>query len=222
MCFAWFATGFVYYGLSLNIGDLGGNLVVNFAIAGLLEFPAFGLSVYALKHFGRRTVQSSIMLGAAIAAFLAIPFYLFTTSRILQITLGMVVKFFLSCSWNVIYIYSAEVYPTVVRQIGVGSNSAAARVGAVISPFMREIVRRTNFNTNSASYNMSGNRLHKRLTSILVQTQMSHITVSLAIFGAVSAASGFSILLLPETRNCEIPDTIDEVEREPKPNDHSS
>jgi len=108
LTFTWFATGFIYYGLSLNIGDLGGNLVLNFAIAGALEFPAFAVSIYGLKHYGRRTVQAWIMFGAAIGSFAAIPFYLVDFGPYIPIALGMTVKFALSCSWSVIYIYSAE------------------------------------------------------------------------------------------------------------------
>ncbi|KAI1280346.1 Solute carrier family 22 member 3 [Halotydeus destructor] len=183
LMFTWFTTGFVYYGLSLNIGDLGGSLLVNFAIAGILEFPAFGLSVYALEHYGRRNVQALIMFGAALGSIAAIPLYAFDVAHVVRLTLGMFVKFCLACSWNVIYVYSAEVYPTVVRQIGVGSNSAASRIGSAMAPFMKEI------------------------------TQYTHISVTLAIFGVLCLVNAMTILILPETKDQEIPDSIQEAER---------
>lgn len=152
LCFTWFTTGYVYYGLSLNLGDLGGDLLTNFAIAGLLEVPAFGLSIFIMQKFGRRSVQAAIMFGSGIGSLLAIPFYLLNSNasvkdldmdniiQLVNITLGMLIKFLISISYYTVYIYSAEVYPTLVRQVGVGSNAAASRFGMLIAPFVKEIV----------------------------------------------------------------------------------
>lgn len=43
-------------------------------------------------------------------------------------------------SLGIVYVYSAEVYPTVLRQIGVGSCSVAGRAGSIIAPFIKEFV----------------------------------------------------------------------------------
>jgi hypothetical protein len=45
-------------------------------------------------------------------------------------------------------------------------------------------------------------------------TQHTHISVTLAIFGVITAVNGFTVLLLPETRGREIPDSIEEAERQ--------
>lgn len=133
-------------------GDLGGDLLTNFFIAGLLEVPAFGISIFAMQHYGRRSVQAAIMFGSGIGSLLAIPFYLLNSNasarelgtangiQLVNITLGMLIKFCISISYYTVYIYSAEVYPTLVRQVGVGSNAAASRIGMLIAPFVKEIV----------------------------------------------------------------------------------
>ncbi|RWS29104.1 organic cation transporter protein-like protein [Leptotrombidium deliense] len=183
LCLTWFTTGFVYYGLSLNIGDFGGDLLVNFAIAGLLEFPSFALSLYIMEIFDRRTVQVLIMFGAGVGSLIAVPFYFFFegTSTFIVILI-MVVKFCVSLSYYTIYIFSAEIYPTSIRQVGVGSNSVASRVGSIVAPFVREL------------------SLH------------THPSVTLITFFLLSTANTISIFFLPETKNTEIPDTIDEAE----------
>ena len=53
-------------------------------------------------------------------------------------------KLGISGAFGVIYVYSAEISPTVVRTIGVGSGSMSARVGSLIAPFIGELVSKLN------------------------------------------------------------------------------
>lgn len=59
----------------------------------------------------------------------------------LSITFSMAGKFFNSASFDIVYIYSAEIFPTVVRNVGVGSSSTWARIGALVAPFIKQVVR---------------------------------------------------------------------------------
>ena len=49
-------------------------------------------------------------------------------------------KFFIASTFAVIYVYSAELFPTVVRQVGVGSSSMCARIGGLIQPQFGRLV----------------------------------------------------------------------------------
>ena len=40
---------------------------------------------------------------------------------------------------SVCYIYSAEIFPTVIRNVGVGSSSVWARVGPMLAPFIADL-----------------------------------------------------------------------------------
>ena len=55
-------------------------------------------------------------------------------------TLAMIGKFCISASFAIIYVFSAELFPTVVRNVGVGSGSFWARVGGVVAPYIGELV----------------------------------------------------------------------------------
>ena len=59
---------------------------------------------------------------------------------ILSTVLTMLGKLGISGSFAVIYVYSAELFPTVVRTTGVGAGSMSARVGGLIAPFVAELV----------------------------------------------------------------------------------
>ncbi|NXH15794.1 S22AD protein, partial [Bucco capensis] len=51
--------------------------------------------------------------------------------------LAIIGKFTASASFSTSYVYSAELFPTVVRQTGVGLCSMSARVSAILAPLIR-------------------------------------------------------------------------------------
>ena len=55
----WFGHGFVYYGIGLNVGNIGGDLFVNYFIFGLVDIPAFILTVVVLHFFPRKVLLLS-------------------------------------------------------------------------------------------------------------------------------------------------------------------
>ena len=56
------------------------------------------------------------------------------------VAFSMCGKFFIAATFAVIYVYSAELFPTVVRQVGVGSSSMCARVSGIIQPQFGRLV----------------------------------------------------------------------------------
>lgn len=44
-------------------------------------------------------------------------------------------------SFPTVYLYSSEIYPTVLRNIGVGLGSVCARLGSIIAPYIATMVR---------------------------------------------------------------------------------
>ncbi len=61
-------------------------------------------------------------------------------SRGLMIFFIFVARCFISGAFQSIYVYTPEYYPTAMRAIGLGSCSAMARVGAIITPFIAQIL----------------------------------------------------------------------------------
>lgn len=181
ICFCWFVNAFVFYGLSLNTNDIGGDPFLSFFISGAVEFPAYFITIFIVKYQGRRLPLMSAMVLGGLACILtiAIPDNLLW----LRVTLAMLGKFCITSSYIIVYIFSAEIFPTVVRNVGVGTSSTFARIGSAIAPFVKELGKAT------------------------------HFGVSLALFGGLSIASGLLALYLPETNNIVLLDTIEQGEQ---------
>ena len=65
------------------------------------------------------------------------------TMPALTTTLAMLGRSGIAGGWAAAQVFSAEVFPTVVRNIGVGSSSMAARVGGIVAPQIVFLVRKT-------------------------------------------------------------------------------
>lgn len=55
---------------------------------------------------------------------------------VVVIVLAMFGKFAITVSYAIIYMYSAEVFPTTVRSASYGLSSTCGRIGAMLAPFM--------------------------------------------------------------------------------------
>lgn len=58
---------------------------------------------------------------------------------------SMLGKFFCSAAFAIVYVYAAELFPTVVRNLGVGSSSMCARIGGLLQPQIQLAVSVTCF-----------------------------------------------------------------------------
>ncbi|XP_063534512.1 organic cation transporter protein isoform X2 [Cydia strobilella] len=133
ICGCWFANSVVYYGLSLNTGKLEGNPYFITFLMGVVELPSYVIIVYFLDRVGHRALISTMMLLGGISCLVvaALPHGSTSTTGIV-----MVGKLFISGSYSIIYKYSAELFPTVVRSSGVGLGSMCASVSGALTPLI--------------------------------------------------------------------------------------
>ncbi|XP_049341819.1 solute carrier family 22 member 13b [Astyanax mexicanus] len=134
MSYTWFVTSLVYYGVSLNVGNFGLDVYLTQFIFGIAEIPARLGCFPLIERFGRKKCQSAALFlgGTACLVISAVP----SDYPIVVTVIAVIGKFALAASFSIVYVYTAELYPTVVRQNGIGLNSMCARVAGILAPLI--------------------------------------------------------------------------------------
>lgn len=132
LIYNWFVQSFVYYGLSLGTSSLGVNVYVAFCISGAVEIPAYTISIFTMKKMGRKLSTGSLMILAGVSCFATIPAPLGP----IRVAVAMIGKFAITASFANIYVHTAEIFPTPLRTLGIGSCSVAARAGGIVAPLI--------------------------------------------------------------------------------------
>ncbi|XP_048512987.1 organic cation transporter protein-like [Athalia rosae] len=130
----WFVITSAYYGLSWNSGNLGGDLYLNFALVALVELPGHMLPYFTMDRWGRKIMLCGCMFLAGVVLLLA----QFVPSHMIwpKVLLTMLGKFAITAAYDVIIIFAAEQYPTVLRNTGVGACATYATIGAILAPYV--------------------------------------------------------------------------------------
>lgn len=128
----WFSTSFAYYGLAMDLQRFGVSIYLIQIIFGAVDVPAKLLALSMLSVIGRRVTQATCLFlsAAVIFANILVP----KEMQTLRTALACLGKGFTSASFTTVYLYTGELYPTVIRQTGMGLVSTMARVGSMAAP----------------------------------------------------------------------------------------
>ena len=190
LAFVWFSVSLCYYGIAYYVPNLFGDRHLNFVLGGGIELAAYLLSFVVLGGFGRRgplcvylglsgaLCISMVLLGSFLdPATVNVPAVLTALALLGKATI-------VSC-FCIIFLYSSEVFPTVIRSVGVGCCTLFGRVGSLLAPQV-----------------------------LLAGELISPATPGLApflTFGLLCLLAALLTLSLPETLNTKLPDTIEEA-----------
>ncbi|XP_072546658.1 solute carrier family 22 member 7-like [Salminus brasiliensis] len=130
----WFCVATVSYGIGFNIGSFGLNLYLTQFVYGAIEIPTKLCGYYLLDKIGRRTtvVGSLLLSGGSLMVNIFIP----KDQAVVRTVIAVLGRGCSSAAFMTIVLYSSELYPTVLRQNGMGYNSFLARLGVAIAPLI--------------------------------------------------------------------------------------
>ncbi|KAM7426950.1 hypothetical protein ABFA07_021831 [Porites harrisoni] len=182
--FNWFANGLVYFGISLNVGNLAGDMYLNFFFLSIVEIPGALLLWFLLKRYGRRIPYASFMIFGGLAGTLVSAVPSDEGLQFIVTILAVIGKACIFATFLGIYVFTAELYPTVIRNTGIGVVSMMARVGSMITPFIVLLADLPNLSK----------------------------TLPLVIFGIFGILAGILALWLPETLYSPLAQTVEQAE----------
>ncbi|KAL1473867.1 hypothetical protein MTO96_038408 [Rhipicephalus appendiculatus] len=168
--------GITFYGLQLSVTSLGGDPYLTFVLAALVEIPAVLVCYAAVRWFPRRPTMLAVYAGTALCTIAVC--LLSLDWVVLRQVCGIAGKMLASVSLALLWIFAAEIFPTVFRTFGVSACLVGTRIGASTAPLLLEL-----------------------------RTYVSN-SVPMGILVGFATLASVLMLLLPETFRVALPDTI--------------
>ncbi|XP_042354906.1 solute carrier family 22 member 5-like isoform X2 [Plectropomus leopardus] len=133
----WITMSTGYYGLSLDSSQMHANPYISSFLSAAVEVPAYISAWLALRYLPRRLSFICILLLGGVSLFLIqlVP----QSLSALSVALEMLGKFGLTAGFSIVYVYTAEIYPTVLRNTAAGTLSTVARVATCLVPFVLKL-----------------------------------------------------------------------------------
>jgi len=135
LLFNWVTIVIGVYTLSLNATKLSGDLFLNYTLVVLAgSFPGTFALLLSLKLFGRRfnLFYTQFILGTCCVILAFLP----KSYKTCIIVFYLVGKCFSDASFLIVWLVTAEMYPTNLRNQAVGACSTVSRVFGLVAPFV--------------------------------------------------------------------------------------
>uniref|UniRef100_A0A8C4S3T9 Solute carrier family 22 member 6-A-like n=1 Tax=Erpetoichthys calabaricus TaxID=27687 RepID=A0A8C4S3T9_ERPCA len=118
------ATSFSYFGLIMDLQKFTLSVCLVQLIFALIEIPCKTVSSLMMMFLGRRFTQKSVLM---------VPGCLVLVNTFLP---NVIAKGLFASCFKCVYMYTSELYPTIIRQTGMGFASTLARVGSMTAPLV--------------------------------------------------------------------------------------
>ncbi|KAK8381988.1 hypothetical protein O3P69_015172 [Scylla paramamosain] len=138
VCIDFFVVSFVFDGLNYSGDIYSADPFLYIILNGLVEVPGYSLTAPIVDRWGRKmpTVLSYVLSGVIIFVIAFIP----SDLPVLILVLALAGKVCISGAYQIIYLYSSELFPTEVRMQGIGAASVFAQLASTVVPFITSVL----------------------------------------------------------------------------------
>ncbi|CAG0915694.1 unnamed protein product [Notodromas monacha] len=174
--FIWFTCAFCYYGVvlmttelfqvpseqlcgaidkmesescSVQCKSLNHSDYIDLLWTTLAEFPGIFFTIMIIEKVGRKQTMA---IELVVFAFTLSMLFVCYPGRTFLTALLFTARGAVSGVFQAAYVYTPEVYPTSLRAVGVGTCSGAARFGAMVTPFVAQVLLRTSLALATGTY----------------------------------------------------------------------
>jgi OCT family organic cation transporter-like MFS transporter 4/5 len=141
LLYIWVAGGVSFYMLMLSLENFTGNIYTDSIIVYTAEFIAETGSGYIADRYGRK---QTIFYGFLIAS-VSCAIFPFLTGSLLAMPFIFASVIGIAASFNVVYIFTAELYPTNVKSLSVSVFFVTYRLAACLVPYVLTIFSNVTF-----------------------------------------------------------------------------
>ncbi|XP_077402589.1 organic cation/carnitine transporter 2-like isoform X3 [Vanacampus margaritifer] len=137
LCWVWFALSICYFGLSLNTSQLHADPYISCFLSAVVEVPAYMSCSLVIRYLPRRF--------AVVVVFLTVGLALFSIQLVprsilgLALALEMLGKFGATAGTSLLFAFTAELYPTGLRNTASGTCVMVSRTGSCVAPFLIQL-----------------------------------------------------------------------------------
>ncbi|XP_025992313.1 solute carrier family 22 member 3 isoform X2 [Solenopsis invicta] len=168
------------------------NRHITFALSAALEMATYTFAYFVLSRYGRRLPMCTYQSVNGIVCILIAVFFILTTATTLPMPLLSILnlaktimllfgRVSVTSTLSIAYLYTVEIFPTVIRGSCLGLCVVFAKIGSLSMPYL-----------------------------LLLKQHMS-LPIPLLVTGMLCLVSGGLALILPETLNKILPDQVMDV-----------
>ncbi|XP_066254276.1 organic cation transporter protein-like isoform X2 [Euwallacea similis] len=142
----WFLAGITFYAFLQYAGHISQNLFLAVALGSLSSLPGTIICVFLIGRYGRKPtiIYSFVLTGLCSLLILFFPkdSYILDWPRVALMGLATIG---LSISIPAMYLFTGELFPTTLRNSGIGMSMMFSRLGSMIAPLVVSLLDTARF-----------------------------------------------------------------------------
>ncbi|XP_076899244.1 organic cation/carnitine transporter 4-like [Bidens hawaiensis] len=131
-----YATAVVYYGLTLNATNLKTNLYLSVMLNSIAEIPAYLLTAILIDRVGRKPLGVGTQWFSGIFCIIGSLIGTQENLKVMRMLCGILGIFGIAGTFNLLFVYAMELFPTVVRNAALGCATLMGQFGNIMVPFV--------------------------------------------------------------------------------------